>query len=393
MYQQENLARNIRHYRKKRALSQRELADMLFVTAQNVSKWETGKSAPDLDNLCKLAEVLDVSTDRLLGGGGEARRERLLIAIDGGGTKTEFVLYAESGTVLRRLVFSGSNPNTVGIEAAKTVLQAGLEQLMTDSVAAIYAGIAGCSVKENEKKLLAFLKKNHPGIRCAVASDVPNVIYSAPVEDRCIAVICGTGSAVFAKTPESMHRIGGWGYLWESGCSGYNFGRDALGAALAARDGLAPQTKMRELVETRLGGDIWEKIGKIYGLRQEEIAAFAEVVFIAYEQEDPVAEQILRKNAALLANWINTAASRYDCGRDVVLAGGLTARKQILERFLLPEMKSGLRLLFNEKPPICGAAVGGIRMLGMEDAQWKDVFYQNYKSFLEEENHAEDGDA
>lgn len=393
MYQQENLARNIRYYRKKRGLAQRELAEMLFVTAQNVSKWETGKSAPDLDNLCKLAEVLDVSTDRLLGSGGEARRDRLLIAIDGGGTKTEFVLYTETGTVLRRLVLGGSNPNTVGIEGAKTVLQSGLEQLMTDNICAVYAGIAGCSVKENERQLHGFLKKNYSGIPCVIASDVPNVIYSAPVEDRCIAVICGTGSAVFAKTPESMHRIGGWGYLWESGCSGYNFGRDALGAALAAKDGLAPQTRIRELVETRLGGDIWEKIGKIYQLRQEEIAAFAEVVFIAYEQEDPVAEQILQKNAALLANWINAAATQYDCGRDVVLAGGLTARKQILEQFLLPEMKGGLRLLFNEKPQICGAAVGGARILGITDPELKETFYQNYKKMLEDEYHVENGNA
>ena len=294
------MARNIRHYRKKRGLSQKLLAEKLFVTAQNVSKWETGKSAPDLDNLCKLAEVLEVSTDSLLGSGTDASRERVLIAIDGGGTKTEFVLYSESGRVLRRLVLGGSNPNAVGMETTQAVLQAGLEQLMTDSVAVIYAGIAGCGVKENEKKLHAFLKRNYPGVSCAVASDVPNVIYSAPVENRCIAVVCGTGSAVYAKAPETMHRIGGWGYLWESWCSGYNFGRDALGAALAARDRLAPETQIRGLVEKRLGGDIWEQIGKIYQLRQEGIAAFADVVFEAYSGGDLVAEQILQKISASL---------------------------------------------------------------------------------------------
>lgn len=385
MFQQANLARNIRHYRKKRGLSQKQLADKLFVTAQNVSKWETGKSAPDLDNLCKLAEILEVSTDSLLGNGAGVVRERLLIAIDGGGTKTEFVLYTESGRVLRRLVLGGCNPNAVGMETTQAVLQTGVEQLITDSIAAIYAGIAGCGVKENEKKLLKFLKRNYPGVTCTVASDVPNVIYSAPVEARCIAVVCGTGSAVYAKTPETMHRIGGWGYLWESWCSGYNFGRDALGAALAARDGLAPRTRIREFVEERLGGDIWEKIGKIYQLRQEEIAAFAEVVFEAYSCGDLVAEQILQKNICQLAVWINTAAAHYDCGKDVVLAGGLTARKEILERFLQPELKNGLRLIFNEKPQICGAAVGGIRLLGAENnAQWKEVFYQSYNDFLQE---------
>ena len=76
-----------------------------------------------------------------------------------------------------------------------------------------------------------------------------------------------------------------------------------------------------------------------------------------------------------------------------MLAGGLTARKQILEQFLLPEMKGGLRLLFNEKPQICGAAVGGARVLGITDPEFKETFYQNYKKMLEDEYHVENGNA
>lgn len=349
---------------------------------------------PDLDNLCKLAKVFSVSTDQLLGYVEYPDRGRRLIAIDGGGTKTEFVLCTEYGELLKRLMRGGSNPNTVGIEAAQELLRSGLDQLLgvDGSISAVYAGIAGCGVKENGKRLLAFLKKNYPGIQCTVASDVPNVIYSAPVEDRCIAVICGTGSVVYAKTPDAMHRLGGWGYLWESGCSGYDFGRDAIQAALAARDGLAPQTVLQELVEGRLGGNVWENIGKIYQLQQEEIAAFADVVFEAYDLKDPAAEQILRKNARQLALRINTAAERYDCGRDVVLAGGLIARKQILEQFLQDAINPRLRLIFNEKPQICGAAVGGSRMLGVTNPEFKEVFYQNYRKIVEED-HAENGNA
>ena len=44
MFQPKNLAHNIKKYRKLRGLTQNELADRLFVTAQNVSKWETGVS-------------------------------------------------------------------------------------------------------------------------------------------------------------------------------------------------------------------------------------------------------------------------------------------------------------------------------------------------------------
>lgn len=316
MFQQKNLAGNIRTYRKLRGLTQGELARRLYVTAQNVSKWETGKSVPDIENLCKLAQVFAVTPDRLLDGCERAADERVLAAIDGGGTKTEFVLYTETGRIIKRLVLGGTNPNAVGTEGSQAVLRAGLDQLLDEepNIAAVYAGIAGCGLESHRKQAMVFLKKTYPMLRCQVASDVPNVIYSAPVEERCIAVICGTGSVVFAKTPTDMHRIGGWGWLWESGCSGYDFGRDALQAALAAREGLGPETCLLELTQEKLGGNISEKLGDIYQLGQDGIAAFAFAVFEAVNREDPVAKKILEKNADQLARQINTAAARYDCG-------------------------------------------------------------------------------
>ena len=256
-------------------------------------------------------------------------------------------------------------------------------------LSALYAGIAGCGIAAHQRDLEAFLKKTYPMLRIKVASDVPNVIYSSPAGERCIAVICGTGSVVYAKTPEAMHRLGGWGWRWESGCSGYDFGRDAMEAALAARDGIGPETCLRELVEQRLGGNVQEKLGDIYRLGQDGVAAFAATVFTAAAREDPVALEILEKNALRLARLINAAAERYDCGQDVVLAGGLTARKDILEAALKPKLNPGLRLLFNEKPQICGAAAGGIELLEVASPEFKEIFFENYRKLTEEKEYAE----
>jgi transcriptional regulator with XRE-family HTH domain len=54
---------NIKKHRRLAGLTQSELANRLFLTAQNVSKWETGKSAPDVNNLCLLAKELGISVD------------------------------------------------------------------------------------------------------------------------------------------------------------------------------------------------------------------------------------------------------------------------------------------------------------------------------------------
>ncbi len=58
---------NIRHYRKAKGLSQEEMAVKLNVVRQTVSKWENGLSVPDADILIRVAELLDVSVNKLLG--------------------------------------------------------------------------------------------------------------------------------------------------------------------------------------------------------------------------------------------------------------------------------------------------------------------------------------
>jgi len=52
--------------RKKKGLSQEELASRLNVSRQTVSKWEVGESAPDMENLVALSELFGVSLDELV---------------------------------------------------------------------------------------------------------------------------------------------------------------------------------------------------------------------------------------------------------------------------------------------------------------------------------------
>ena len=61
------LGKNIAKYRKERNLTQTRLADMLGVSFQAVSKWENGNSMPDILLLPKLAAVLNISCDILIG--------------------------------------------------------------------------------------------------------------------------------------------------------------------------------------------------------------------------------------------------------------------------------------------------------------------------------------
>ena len=61
------LAKNIMHYRKKRGLSQEKVAEYMGVSRQAVTKWENNISRPSSDNLIKLAQLFEVNVAALLG--------------------------------------------------------------------------------------------------------------------------------------------------------------------------------------------------------------------------------------------------------------------------------------------------------------------------------------
>lgn len=57
----------LRELRIEKGLSRRQLAEMLDTLPRNISYWELGQRECNFDMLLKIAEVLDVSVDYLLG--------------------------------------------------------------------------------------------------------------------------------------------------------------------------------------------------------------------------------------------------------------------------------------------------------------------------------------
>lgn len=64
----ETIGNRISGFRKGKGMTQEELASILGVSSQAVSKWENDASCPDISLLPQLAKVLDVTTDELLTG-------------------------------------------------------------------------------------------------------------------------------------------------------------------------------------------------------------------------------------------------------------------------------------------------------------------------------------
>lgn len=348
---------NLRAARSRMGFSQKELAQQLYISTQAVSKWERGEAVPELAHICSLSELLHISVDDLVGIVRD--EEPSLIAVDGGGTKTEFALISVSGKLLKRLVLPGSNPNTCTIKGTCDILCRGIDTLLREGtrVLAIYVGGAGFFSSGNGEAVEEQLRKSYPGMQLWCTSDICNVLACAKDPDNAIAVICGTGSVVFATKQGSLLRCGGSGWRLETLGSGYDLGRCAILAALEHRDGTGPETALTEAVEQKLGGSVWNMIDKLYSENAAFIASFAPLVIRAWEAGDAVALRIVEDNARRLAQLVHAAAAQSPAATQVLLGGSLLTECKPFREALIALINPALQPGMMQYPQIWGACL------------------------------------
>jgi transcriptional regulator with XRE-family HTH domain len=111
-----NVGAAITELRTRRGMSQKELADALFVSRDLVSKWETGVRRPDYPTIEKLASLFGVSPDEIADRNDVIFRELSECVRDGGGISEEDLISVterflqslgerEAGMFLKRYYF------------------------------------------------------------------------------------------------------------------------------------------------------------------------------------------------------------------------------------------------------------------------------------------------
>ena len=61
-----SIAERLQELRKQSGYSQEQVAEMLGLSRQAISKWESGQGKPEIDNIVKLTEIYNVSADYIL---------------------------------------------------------------------------------------------------------------------------------------------------------------------------------------------------------------------------------------------------------------------------------------------------------------------------------------
>ena len=371
-------AANLRTTRKGRQLSQAELAQLLFVSTQAVSKWERGEAVPDIHHICRLAQLFSISTDRLLGV--QPTAEPALIAVDGGGTKTEFLLFTPTGEVKRRLVLPGANPNGAGLENSLRILRQGIDALLQEGygVQTVFIGCAGMASGGHGAAAEDALRKAYPQLKLQCRSDILNILSMATDPGNAIAVICGTGSVVYATCNGQLRRFGGGGWRLETVGSGYDMGRSALLAALEHRDGTGMATTLTGAIEQRLGSTVWDAVGKLHSENTAFFADLAPLVLSAWQEGDTVATAIAEATITRLAQLVNTAATHAPNAVQVLLGGSLLTKSSALRTALCLQLDPNLCAQSICMPPIWGACLRSAALAKLP-APDPDTFIHSYK--------------
>ena len=86
------LGERLYNYRRKKGLSQEDVASKLNVTRQTVSKWETDQTLPDLDKIESICELFEISTDELLKG----KKEEITTVINNENKKKKAIVVSTS---------------------------------------------------------------------------------------------------------------------------------------------------------------------------------------------------------------------------------------------------------------------------------------------------------
>lgn len=154
---------------------------------------------------------------------------RYKIGVDGGGTKTEFILVDAAGLVVTRHLAPGCNPSQVGPEKAREILLAGLQNTRgPHAIAATHLYMAGSPAfwRETADSLYDF------GPVTTGPDSLP-VLELATGGGSGLVLHAGTGSFVAARAPDgSVHYAGGLGWKLGDAGSGFDLGRRALAHAM-----------------------------------------------------------------------------------------------------------------------------------------------------------------
>lgn len=302
----------------------------------------------------------------------------IVVAVDGGGSKTDAVALELDGTLVAAVRGATSSPHLIGMAATAALVDELIERLLVETGP---RPLASANIYLSGLDLPAEVAEFREGIAgyawadAVVDNDLFALLRAGTSEPDAVAVVCGTGiNCVGVRADGAVVRYPSLGMTSGDWGGGWHLGEQALWHAARAVDGRGPATRLAALIPAVFGltgiPDVIEALhfGRI---ASSDLSRLAPSVLAASREGDPVAQGLVDRQAEEIVLFAVTTLRRLallDRPVPVVLGGGVIGSRD--ER-LLDAVRNGLadraplaRVTVVTAAPILGAALLALETAG-----------------------------
>lgn len=306
---------------------------------------------------------------------------RIVVGVDGGGSRTRAVVADETGTTVGTAEGGPSAVRPGDVERSA----AAIATVVADALAAaehggtaptvLSVGVAGVGREPERHALERALVARGLADEVVVQPDAVVALEDAFGDSAGILLIAGTGSIAYGRGPTgTVARCGGWGPVCGDEGSGAWIGRRALSVVTAAADGREPETALTGVVVTAAEvSSVEDLIGWAASATPADLASLAPAVLQCADSGNARAVAIASFATEELVLHVVALARRLftdeRASAPVALAGGLLARRSPLRTRLEHRLKSavpGAQLDPREIDPVRGAVRMALRTAGIK---------------------------
>jgi N-acetylmuramic acid 6-phosphate etherase len=294
-----------------------------------------------------------------------------ILGVEGGGTKTSWVL-VERGENDLRIVDQGKLPPANFRLAPPDELRATFRELPKEiNRAGIF--LAGCGTEEDRQSLTRLCAEVWPQAKIVVGSDRDSGLAAALGHGDGIVVNAGSGSSITGRRDKRIENAGGWGHILGDAGGGYYLSLQALRLILREYDLHRGEVQFTTKILQALSlNNLDELVRWAQTADKMEVATLAPVVFEAAAGGDARVTEIIEEGARFLCEYAEAVANRlHVLAPKVVLLGGLFHRDSIYTHAFRRRLKKSLpdaRVTNSERAPEFGAA-----WLAAEMQSWPEI--------------------
>jgi N-acetylmuramic acid 6-phosphate etherase len=279
--------------------------------------------------------------------------------VEGGGTKTAWILVERSGDELN-ILDQGKLPSSNFRLATPDRLR-GIFSELPKQIDRAGIFLAGCGTAEDRHSLSNLCAEIWPGAKILTGSDRDSGLAAGLGYGDGIVVNAGSGSSVTGRRGDRIENAGGWGHILGDTGGGYFISIRALRLILREYDLHRGEVQLTaKILHVGSLNNLDELVRWAQTADKMEIATLAPVVFEAAASGDARVMEIIEEGALVLCEYTEAVASRLHLlAPKVMLLGGLFHRDSIYTHAFRRRLKKNLpdaRVATAERPPELGAA-------------------------------------